>query len=124
MGVTLSGSSLGGVIFPLLLDRLFNEVGFAWGVRIAAFLILGCLIIANMLVRSRLGAPGLSGGRKVFDFEAFRDPVYCFAVVRFHHGNSITQSGWCNVVFLGYFYAVHFPYSVWNIIWHGHRSSV
>lgn len=46
-----SGSSLGGVIFPIMLNQLFNgSVGFAWGVRASAFLILGMLVLANILM--------------------------------------------------------------------------
>lgn len=81
MGLTVSGSSLGGVIFPIALKRLFDEVGFGWGVRIAAFMMLFCLTIANILVRSRLPPPGWTKGRQILDFTAFKEPVYCFVVL-------------------------------------------
>jgi MFS family permease len=81
MGITVSGSSLGGVCFPIMLSRLFDSVGFGWGVRAAAFLILGCMIVANLLVRSRLPPPGWTKGRQILDFSAFKEPVYCFVVV-------------------------------------------
>jgi hypothetical protein len=81
MGITVSGSSLGGVCFPLMLRNLTNSQGFGWAVRAAAFLILGCLIIANCLVRSRLPPPGWTKGRQIFDFEAFKDPIFCFVTV-------------------------------------------
>jgi MFS family permease len=54
LGVTVSGSSLGGVIFPIMVDRLVPEVGFGWAMRICAFLIIFLLIISNLTVRSRL----------------------------------------------------------------------
>ena len=76
MGITVSGSSLGGICFPIMLKRLFDSVGFGWGVRAAAFLILGCLIIANFLVRSRLPPPGWTKGRQIFDFAAFKEPAF------------------------------------------------
>ncbi len=53
-GVVASGSSLGGVIFPIMVERLVREVGFGWAMRIAAFLILGMMIIANLTVKSRI----------------------------------------------------------------------
>lgn len=81
MGITASGASLGGVIFPLMLKRLFNSVGFSWGVRIESFLTLGLLIIANNLVKSRLPPPGWTEGRQVFDFQALKEPVFCFVMV-------------------------------------------
>lgn len=53
-GVMVAGSSLGGVIFPIMLERLIVERGFPWAMRAAAFLILGLLIYANLTVKSRL----------------------------------------------------------------------
>lgn len=40
-----------------MLQRLFPFVGFAWAVRIQAFILLGLCIVANVLIRSRLPAP-------------------------------------------------------------------
>ncbi|KAL4063776.1 MFS general substrate transporter [Scleroderma citrinum] len=55
MGVVVSGSSIGAVIYPILLNNLFNKkVGFAWGVRTAAFLDLALLLIANLVMKTRL----------------------------------------------------------------------
>lgn len=54
LGITVSGSSLGGVIFPIMVDHLVQEVGFAWAMRICAFMILGLLVISNLTVKSRL----------------------------------------------------------------------
>ncbi|KAK2049377.1 major facilitator superfamily transporter [Colletotrichum somersetense] len=51
-GVLTTGSSLGGVIFPIMVNRLIKEVGFPWTMRICAFMILGLLIIANLTVRA------------------------------------------------------------------------
>lgn len=46
-----TGSSLGGVIFPIMTSRLINIIGFGWSMRISAFLILFLLIIANLTIR-------------------------------------------------------------------------
>ncbi|TDZ40373.1 MFS transporter asaE [Colletotrichum spinosum] len=54
MGLTVCGSSIGGVIFPIMLMHLIPEVGFGWSMRICAFLILALLIWANLTVRSRI----------------------------------------------------------------------
>jgi MFS family permease len=53
-GVAVSGSSLGGVIFPIMVEHLVREVGFGWAMRISAFMILGMLIVANSLVKARI----------------------------------------------------------------------
>ena len=54
LGIMASGSSLGGVIFPIMVQRLIPQIGFPWTMRAAAFLILGLLTIANLTVRSRI----------------------------------------------------------------------
>ncbi|KAF8841531.1 MFS general substrate transporter [Paxillus ammoniavirescens] len=55
MGVVLAGSSLGAVIYPIMLNNLFNgKAGFGWGVRAAAFIDLGLLLTANLVMKTRL----------------------------------------------------------------------
>ncbi|KAE8417659.1 major facilitator superfamily domain-containing protein [Aspergillus pseudocaelatus] len=54
LGVTTCGSSVGGVIFPIMVARLIPIVGFGWTMRICGFLGLGLLVIANLTVQSRL----------------------------------------------------------------------
>ncbi|KAJ5733877.1 MFS transporter asaE [Penicillium malachiteum] len=54
LGVMAAGSSLGGVIFPIMVSHLIPEVDFPWAMRICAFLILFMLGIANLTLRSRL----------------------------------------------------------------------
>lgn len=49
-----SGSSMGGVIFPIMVTKLIPQIGFPWTMRAAAFMILGMLVIANLTVRARL----------------------------------------------------------------------
>ncbi|KAF7182468.1 hypothetical protein CNMCM7691_002038 [Aspergillus felis] len=53
-GIMSSGSSIGGVIFPIMIQRLIPEVGFGWAMRAGAFVILFLLIIANLTIRARL----------------------------------------------------------------------
>ncbi|KIK57027.1 hypothetical protein GYMLUDRAFT_46646 [Collybiopsis luxurians FD-317 M1] len=52
MGVVTIGSSLGSIFFPIMLNQLFKNpsVGFEWGVRASAFLVLGLLVIGNLLM--------------------------------------------------------------------------
>ena len=55
MGIVASASSLGGIVHPIMLNQLIHgSVGFAWGVRISAFLNCSLLLIANMLMTTRL----------------------------------------------------------------------
>jgi MFS family permease len=65
-GIAASGSSLGGVIFPIMVHKLIPQVGFPWTMRICAFLILALLIVANALIRSRI--PPFPKPVKIMDF--------------------------------------------------------
>ncbi|EMC95675.1 hypothetical protein BAUCODRAFT_131489 [Baudoinia panamericana UAMH 10762] len=67
-GIMAAGSSLGGVIFPIMVQRLIYEVGFGWSMRIAAFLILSLMIIANLTITSRI--PPVKKPWKLVDFLA------------------------------------------------------
>jgi hypothetical protein len=50
----LAQKQVGGVVFPIMLRRLFATVGFAWGIRIAGFVCLACCVVATLTVTSRL----------------------------------------------------------------------
>ncbi|KAL8721348.1 MAG: hypothetical protein Q9225_001960 [Loekoesia sp. 1 TL-2023] len=49
-----AGSSLGGVILPIMVNHIIDRSGFPWAMRGVAFLLLGLLVYANLTVRSRL----------------------------------------------------------------------
>ena len=50
-GILSTGSSTGGVIFPIMVNHLIRKAGYGWALRISAFLILFLLVIANLTVR-------------------------------------------------------------------------
>ncbi|KAI0079018.1 MFS general substrate transporter [Panus rudis PR-1116 ss-1] len=54
MGVVAAGSSLGATLHPIMLNNLFNKIGFANGVRASAGLNLGLMLIACAIMRTRL----------------------------------------------------------------------
>lgn len=47
------GGSVGGIVLPLLLRKLYEEVGFQWALRITAFICSLCLACATILARER-----------------------------------------------------------------------
>lgn len=51
-GLLSTGSSIGGIVFPIMVTRLIREVGYAWAMRACAFMILGLLVITNLTVRA------------------------------------------------------------------------
>jgi hypothetical protein len=63
MGLVASGSSLGGVIHPIMLNNLFHGgTGFAKGVRASAGLVAGMQVIAIMLMKARYDRAGPVSG--------------------------------------------------------------
>lgn len=53
-GVAAMGGAIGGIVFPLMLQNLFPKVGWGWATRIQGFVFVVLLVLANLLVRSRL----------------------------------------------------------------------
>lgn len=53
MGIALCGSSVGGVIMPLMLRQLLPSLGWAWSIRILAFLIAAVTIAGLFVSRSQ-----------------------------------------------------------------------
>lgn len=53
MGIAIAGSSLGGIIWPVMMDQLLNRHGlsFGWTVRIVAFTMLPLVAIACATIR-------------------------------------------------------------------------
>ncbi|KAJ8482683.1 hypothetical protein ONZ45_g14857 [Pleurotus djamor] len=52
MAMIALGNSIGGAIFPIMLNRLFHgSAGFAQGVRASAYLCLGLLALSNLLMK-------------------------------------------------------------------------
>lgn len=53
-GIMVAGSSLGGVVLPIMVQHLIPQIGFGWTMRAVAFMFLGLLVIANLTIKSRL----------------------------------------------------------------------
>jgi MFS family permease len=78
MGIGVAGSSLGGIIFPIVLQELIQNpaVGFGWAVRISGFLMAILLSVSAIAIRPRLPP------RKdqFFLWSAFKKPAYVFTI--------------------------------------------
>jgi MFS family permease len=74
LGVVVSGSSIGGIIIPILVSKLLNgtSLGFAWSVRIMGFLMLPFMVFACVTVTARLPSRKTSFWLP----HAFKDPKY------------------------------------------------
>ncbi|KAK0105967.1 hypothetical protein ONS95_004476 [Cadophora gregata] len=74
-GILSTGSSIGGVIYPIMISHLIPKVGFGWAMRIAAFLILFLLILAILTVKSRFAPNKQHLSRKQM-MAPFCEPVF------------------------------------------------
>ncbi|KAG8899407.1 hypothetical protein FRB99_006752 [Tulasnella sp. 403] len=77
-GIIATGSSYGGTVFPIITRNLIPVVGFPWTMRILAFILLGQLALANLLVRRRLPPVKVAGG--LFNLAAFNSAPYSIYV--------------------------------------------
>ncbi|KAK4545574.1 hypothetical protein LTR36_002924 [Oleoguttula mirabilis] len=78
LGIAASGSSTGGIIYPIMFYKLINEIGFGWGVRILGFTALVLLIVPLAVMRMRV-KPGRV--RAVIDLSAFTDGPFMLFVL-------------------------------------------
>ncbi|KAL8940076.1 MAG: hypothetical protein Q9216_003015 [Gyalolechia sp. 2 TL-2023] len=53
-GIAATGSSIGGVVLPILVFHLIPKIGFPWAMRIIGFVIFILLIVTNLTVKSRI----------------------------------------------------------------------
>jgi predicted MFS family arabinose efflux permease len=83
VGIAASGSSLGGVIYPIVFHKLLPQIGFAWATRALGFIILGTMIIPNACMRVRV-LPAKK--RSLLDLAAFKKPSYALTVLGFFMG--------------------------------------
>lgn len=80
-GIITAGSSVGGVIYPLIFQNLSEKAGFAWATRAVGFIAFVTCTIAVVVMRPR-GKP--SSKRTLIDKAAFRDvPYLLYNVARF-----------------------------------------
>ncbi|KAK7733910.1 hypothetical protein SLS53_008060 [Cytospora paraplurivora] len=89
VGIASSGSSLGGVVYPIVLDRLISQIGFPWAVRSIGFIALATFILPLAVMRVRVRAPK---PRAIVDWSAFRDApfmVFTLAVLIVFIGNAV-----------------------------------
>jgi MFS family permease len=73
LGIAASGSSTGGIIYPIMFSRLLNQVGFGWAVRILGFTALVLQLIPILVMKMRV-KPGKV--RSLIDWTAFTDGPY------------------------------------------------
>ncbi|TVY78527.1 Aspyridones efflux protein apdF [Lachnellula suecica] len=74
-GIAASGSSLGGVIYPIIFHKLQPRIGFPWATRVLAFIMLVTLMVPICVMRAKVFP---SKRRPLFDKNILRDLPYDF----------------------------------------------
>jgi len=74
VGIGLSGSSLGGVVYPIVFYRLQPRIGFGWATRIIGFMALAMMLLPIMVMRMRYKP---SSVRKMFDTGTWKELSWC-----------------------------------------------
>lgn len=79
MGIAMVGSSLGAIVFPLVISTLLNKtnLGFGWSFRIIGFIMLPPLIFALFTISARLPP---RKAEHLFLPGAFKKPTYSLLV--------------------------------------------
>jgi MFS family permease len=75
MGLAMTGSGIGGVIFPFILRAGWSQWGWKWGIRLFAFLILALSIPPMLFVKPRLPK---GRARGTVDLTCFKDSRFTF----------------------------------------------
>lgn len=78
-GLAATGGSIGGIVFPLMLESLFPRLGWAWSIRVLALIALLCCAAANFLIRRRL--PPARNASAHPDFRIFRSRPFLLTTV-------------------------------------------
>lgn len=74
-GFAAAGSSVGGIVYPIVFRQLEQKVGFGWATRTVAFIALGTLSISISVMKQRVMP---KQKRKLLDLSAFKEGPYSF----------------------------------------------
>ncbi len=59
--IAMSGAAFGGITVPLILKLLLEKVSWVWAMQAMGFIVGACLVVGNVLCKSRLRATSTSG---------------------------------------------------------------
>ncbi|KAH7370849.1 MFS monocarboxylate transporter-like protein [Rhexocercosporidium sp. MPI-PUGE-AT-0058] len=80
-GIVASGSSIGGIIYPIIFHQLQPRIGFGWATRVIAFIMLATLAVSMSVLKARVKP---SSKRQLLQLSAFREiPYTMFGVAEF-----------------------------------------
>lgn len=74
IALATTGNSLGGALYPLMVQQMLPKLGFGWTMRVLGFINLACFSVVLAFMRPRL-PPRKSG--PLVDWSAFREFEFC-----------------------------------------------
>ncbi|KAJ3773655.1 major facilitator superfamily domain-containing protein [Lentinula raphanica] len=103
-GIAMAGSGIGGVVFPIMLQDLFERVGFGWATRISGLLCGVLCGIAILIVSSNQSDSAKKAPTQLAGFKCFKEVKYMLLAA----GGSLVALG----CFVPYFYVVDYAQSL------------
>ena len=104
LGITIGGSSIGGVVWPIALRRMLVEIGFPWTMRTAAFIMLPLYAFGCMTVRPPINGKKPGGPKPKPNMNSMKTPAFgLLAVFMF-----LTSMG----LFIPFFYITSYSVSI------------
>ncbi|KAG9241493.1 major facilitator superfamily protein [Calycina marina] len=77
-GIVFVGSSVGGIMFSLMLNPVLKQFGWAWTMRLLALIVGVMMLIGNICVRSRLPPKEVGGS---VNLKCFQDARFSWATM-------------------------------------------
>lgn len=75
-GIAMVGGAVGGIYIPLMLNKLFEEVGYGWSIRVLAFIFLALAIISCLTLESRHVNRKVNWREALIDVKSLRHPDF------------------------------------------------
>ncbi|KZT61339.1 MFS general substrate transporter [Calocera cornea HHB12733] len=80
VGILFTGTGIGGVIIPILVNNVLQAHGFRWAVRASGFFLMGALLVANLIMRSHYDPAHKAAPRPNIG-KFLRDKPYVVAII-------------------------------------------
>ncbi|KAI8378769.1 major facilitator superfamily domain-containing protein [Choanephora cucurbitarum] len=96
IGLAMSGSGIGGLVVANISMAVIKSLGYRWALRVDGIIVFVLLSISSFLVRPFGDVRKTGGGRKLFNWYLFKNPMF---VAMFLHG-LITTFGYMTPFFL------------------------
>lgn len=98
LGLAATGSSLGGILYPIIFINLIDKVGFAWTTRTMGFIALATLMVPIAVSKMRFKPPAV---RKMVDWTVFKDGPFLLCVLGCFLGYAGSQVAFFYVPYFG-----------------------